>query len=88
MLYQLPLSKRMKIGTNIRKIREQKELAQEYVASQLNISQPSYSKIENERTQVTVNTLDKIASILGVSICDIICFNDEAALGGGNSSWK
>ena len=35
------------IGINIRKIRELKGLSQEYMASQLSLSQRAYSKLES-----------------------------------------
>jgi transcriptional regulator with XRE-family HTH domain len=36
----------MELGTKIKKIRELRNLTQEYLADQLGISQPAYSKLE------------------------------------------
>lgn len=65
------------IGFNIRKVREQKGFSQEYVANQLNISQASYARLENEDTKVTVDRLFQIAQILETEIGD---FFDENKL--------
>lgn len=65
------------IGFNIRKVREQKGFSQEYVANQLNISQASYARLENEDTKVTVDRLFQIAQILETEIGD---FFDESKL--------
>ncbi|MDO5105055.1 helix-turn-helix domain-containing protein [Capnocytophaga sp.] len=65
------------IGFNIRKVREQKGFSQEYVANQLNISQASYARLENEDTKVTVDRLFQIAKILETEISD---FFDENKL--------
>jgi transcriptional regulator with XRE-family HTH domain len=59
-------------GTIIRKIRENKRLTQEYVAQRMGISQNAYSKIENSVTQLTINHLKKISSILEVPMADLM----------------
>jgi transcriptional regulator with XRE-family HTH domain len=64
-------------GTNIRKIRELKNIGQQYMAEKLGISQSSYSDIENNRTKITSDKLDKIAQILSVSIDDIKNFSES-----------
>ncbi|AEK23739.1 Uncharacterized HTH-type transcriptional regulator y4wC [Capnocytophaga canimorsus Cc5] len=59
-----------KIGFNIRKIREQKGYSQEYLANQLNISQASYARLENQDTKITVDRLFQIAEILKTEVTD------------------
>ncbi|HXH99197.1 MAG TPA: helix-turn-helix transcriptional regulator [Sphingobacteriaceae bacterium] len=59
-------------GTLIRKYRIQKEFSQEYMASQLNICQEAYSKIELNKTELTVKRLYQIASILGIPIYELL----------------
>jgi transcriptional regulator with XRE-family HTH domain len=59
-------------GNKIRTIRELKGYSQEYVAAKLGIAQNSYSKIETNQTKLNTDTLEKIASILEVSINDIL----------------
>ncbi|GIZ14676.1 helix-turn-helix domain-containing protein [Capnocytophaga catalasegens] len=64
-----------RVGFNIRKIREQKGFSQEYLASQLNISQASYARLENETIKITVDRLFQIAEILHTEVTDF--FNDS-----------
>jgi transcriptional regulator with XRE-family HTH domain len=66
------------IGNKIRTLRELKEYSQEYVASKLEIAQNTYSKIETNQTKLTIDTLEKIAEILEVSINDIL--SDESVV--------
>ena len=65
-----------KIGLKIRKIRELKNITQDYVAKQLAISQASYSIIESGRAKVSEEKLTVIASILDVSPEKIASFNE------------
>ncbi len=58
------------IGLNIRRIREQKGVSQEYVASRLDISQASYARLESEETKITVERLLKISEILETDITE------------------
>lgn len=58
------------IGTQIRKIRESKDLSQENVAEELGITKGSLSKIENGATNVPVTRLIQIAKVLGVGIAE------------------
>lgn len=54
-------------GTKIRKVRELKNIGQQYMAEKLGISQSSYSDIENDRTRITPEKLEQIARVLNVS---------------------
>ena len=56
----------------IKKIRLQKGYSHEYMALELNISQVAYSKIEKNKTKLTVERLFKITEILEVKIDDIL----------------
>lgn len=67
----------MSIGTKVRKIRELKNVTQEYMAQQLSISQNAYSKIEREETDVPFSRLEQIAKILDVDILDVIGFDEK-----------
>jgi transcriptional regulator with XRE-family HTH domain len=54
----------MKIGYNIREIREmEKNFKRSYVAGKLNITTRAYSNIENNIADITVNRLEEIANI-------------------------
>lgn len=54
------------IGQRIKKLREAKNLTQEFMANNLKISQNSYSRIETENTKLTTERLSEIATILEV----------------------
>ena len=56
------------IGERIRKCRVNKDLSQDYVAGQLNLSTSAYSNIETDKTDLTVKRLIKIAEILDVNV--------------------
>lgn len=59
-------------GSLIRKYRIQNEFTQDYMASQLNICQEAYSKIELDKTDLTLKRLYQIASILGISVSELL----------------
>ncbi len=59
-------------GTVIRQYREERNYSQKWVASQMNISQNAYSKIENNLTQLTVHHIKRLSKILEVSELDLL----------------
>jgi transcriptional regulator with XRE-family HTH domain len=61
-----------KITRDIRRIREQKNFSQEYMATRLHISQNTYSKLELGYTSLTVERLIQIAAIFEISIIDLL----------------
>ncbi|TCC90603.1 XRE family transcriptional regulator [Pedobacter frigiditerrae] len=76
----------MKLGTNIRKIREFRDIKQQDIASRLNLSLTSYGKIERDEVEITLNRLNEIACILGVSLISLINLNDKSFLDMINNS--
>lgn len=54
------------LGRKIKKLRELKNFTQEYMATNLQISQNTYSRIENENVKISTDRLKEIASILEV----------------------
>ena len=60
------------VGKNIKAFREQKNLTQEQLAEQLNVTRQAVSSWENEKTQPDVETLHKIACALECSVEDLI----------------
>ena len=62
---------------NIKRIREQKGYSQEYMAAMLDMKQASYSRLENQETNLTIARLQKIADILET---DIAAFLDSSKL--------
>ncbi len=61
----------------IRNIRELRNLTQEYVASQLNISLRAYSKIESGETQLTIKRLNEISKILEITPLELLSFDEK-----------
>jgi transcriptional regulator with XRE-family HTH domain len=60
------------IAYNIKKIREAKNLTQEYLAARLGISQNAYSRIENDRTKLSTDRLRQIAHVFNVSAHELL----------------
>jgi len=67
---------RMNIGDNIKKIREQRGLQQKQLAAEVGIPYTSYNKIETGSRDVTIEELDKIARYYGLSIDQVVHFNE------------
>ncbi len=67
---------RIPIGENIRFIREQLGYSQEYVATQLGITQQSYSNIEKKPEKATLQRLKDIAAILQVNFVTLLGEDD------------
>jgi transcriptional regulator with XRE-family HTH domain len=61
-----------KVAERIKKVREQKNYSQTYLAEKLGISQKAYSKIETGDTKLTVDYLFKISEILEVNINELL----------------
>jgi transcriptional regulator with XRE-family HTH domain len=61
----------------LKQLRELKNFTQEYVAQQLGLSTRAYSKIETGETQLTINRLNEIASILGVDPIEALGFDHQ-----------
>jgi transcriptional regulator with XRE-family HTH domain len=80
----------IRISQNIRKIRDLKGFSQEFIASQLSISQPAYCKIEQGKTQLSGDLLEKLARIMDVEekwfeeFSDSIVFNNCSNSGNYN----
>lgn len=62
------------LGAKIKRLRELKNYTQEFVASEIKVSQSTYSRIESDSVDITINKLERIASVLGLKgIEEIIC---------------
>jgi len=66
----------MNIAENIKRIREEKGLLQKQVASHIDVSKSTYSKIEKSLREVTVVELNKIAELFGMTVDQIINYDD------------
>ncbi|MFR1518585.1 MAG: helix-turn-helix transcriptional regulator [Clostridia bacterium] len=60
------------VGKNIKKHRENKKMTQDDLAAKLDVTRQAISNWETEKTQPDIETLQKIAQILEVSIEEII----------------
>ncbi|WCT12683.1 helix-turn-helix domain-containing protein [Mucilaginibacter jinjuensis] len=60
------------VAAHIRKIREDRNYTQDYLAAKLEMSQNAYSKIELGQSNITINRLMCIADILEVDVVNII----------------
>lgn len=68
----------MSFGTKLQELRKEKGMTQEELANDLAITPQSVSKWENEQSTPDLDTLVKIAKILGVS-CDYLLGNEVEA---------
>lgn len=60
------------IGQKVKELREKRNYTQEYMAEQLGITQGSYSKIEQNKSNPPISRLLKIAAILEISTAEYI----------------
>lgn len=67
----------MKIGKKIRMLRELRGFSQDFVSIQLEISQATYSKIENECTKIDITRLMCIADILDIDLISLLQFEES-----------
>jgi transcriptional regulator with XRE-family HTH domain len=85
----------MKIGDNIKNLRELKNLTQAYMAERLNMSISGYSKIEKNKTDVALSKILTIAEILETDISTLLNFdakqvvyqtNNHSVVAGGHNN--
>lgn len=69
----------MKIGENIKRLRESQGKNPQFIADALNINVNEYLKFENDPNGLTVKQLETISNSLSVSIIDLI--EDEMSIG-------
>lgn len=62
----------MTIGENIKRIRKEKNLTQKKLGEMCGIAEPTIRKYESNKLNPKIETIDKIASALGVNIVDIM----------------
>lgn len=65
------------IGQKIRKMRENREFSQEYVAERLGISQTAYSKIENNQTKLTAERISQLSGLFDVPESDFFSYDQH-----------
>ncbi len=62
----------IKIGSRVRKYRLLKGYSQENMAAVLNISQKTYSNLENNKSNISIDTLKTLAKELEVDIMELL----------------
>lgn len=67
----------MKIGDNIRKIREQRKLSQKEVAAAIEVAPTQYSRLENDKVIPSLQTLIKVAKVLEVHLDTLVYGQEE-----------
>jgi transcriptional regulator with XRE-family HTH domain len=55
-------------GERLKLLRENKELSQDYVATQIDVSRATYSHFENNRNEPGLETLVKLSKFYSVSV--------------------
>lgn len=65
-----------RIGHRIRKLREMRNLTQEYLAEQIGISVSGFSRIERDEVKISGERLIRIAELLDVSVDELLRFGD------------
>ena len=64
------------IGHRLRKIREAKDLGQDWIAHELGMSVSGYSRIERDEVKITFDKLERIATILDVPLAELVNHQD------------
>lgn len=62
----------MNLGENIRRIRVEKDKKQQEIYDAIGVNQSTYSKIENNKYKMDIETLKNIANVLEVDITKLI----------------
>lgn len=75
----------IKIGSRLRKLRMDKGYKQEYMADILEVSQKTYSNMENDKSSITIDTLKKIAEEYKIDLLDLLS-NDTTIVQHNNSN--
>ena len=67
----------MGLAINIKRLRENKGLQQKQVAIEIGLGISHYNKIENGQREASVELLDKLAKLYGISIDAIVHMDGE-----------
>jgi transcriptional regulator with XRE-family HTH domain len=74
----------IKIGDKLRKLRMEKGYKQEYLAEILEISQKTYSNMENDKSSISIDTLKKIAEEYKIDLIELLS-DDKVVVQHNNS---
>ena len=67
----------MNIGSNIKKIREDREIKQAEIADLIGMHRSNYSKIENGQREISLAAIDKIATFFNISIDELVHLGND-----------
>jgi transcriptional regulator with XRE-family HTH domain len=67
------------VGVKIKKVRELKNLTQEYLAEQVGMTTSGYSRIERGEVKISLDRLQQVAMVLGVQPNDLTNFDESAS---------
>lgn len=70
-MIKMPASRSETQGQRLRRLRDERGMRQGFIAQKANITQAHLSRIENDESGVTKNTLRKIAEAMGVAYEDL-----------------
>jgi len=73
------------IGENIKRLREFRGYSQEYMATELNVSQRTYGNIESDKGKVNKSQIEHIAKILDVDPIYLMTYDDKIVFRHDNS---
>jgi len=65
------------LGEKLRLLRINRSWSQEDVAHELNMSLPGYSKIERNKTDITLSRLEQIAKLYQMTLIELIAYGEE-----------
>ncbi len=64
------------ISKNLKRLREFKNLSQKEICAASGVPQGQYSRIENDKVEPSVSTLEKLAKVFGVYVSEFFKSND------------
>lgn len=67
----------MKLGDNLKKLRESKGYTQQQMADLIHTHRSGYSKMENNQQDISVDALISIAKNFGITVDDVIYFGEK-----------
>lgn len=67
----------LNVASKIKKIREIKGFSQDYVATKLEVTQNTYSKIERGETSLTIEKLSAICKVLEIDFNTLFNFDEN-----------
>lgn len=77
MINFVPNFNSMTVGEKIKQLRKDKGLQQKTVATDVGLDQSNYNKVENGRREPSVEVLQKLSVILGVTVDELLNSEDK-----------